>query len=254
MRHPGRHLTHFAICLLSAVALARGAIAQPPPDNTLAGFVDSVRRKARGLEKTSGMRLAFRSFTLAHGLSSDSVSYSKFTIVRLLFESTRDAGLWNIQWKITDLPPNSDNIWKQWEHARRPSLSAPTATAECDEISALFAFLARRAGVKDIGLLWPTSNHTVAAWTVRPAGKPEVCVVVPTTQIFLEETDFFGTRKFDPWRQRTIYEYTRRDALDSFVFPAPLRGPAFRARHAVRLTTLAVESPELTRLLPRGRL
>jgi hypothetical protein len=38
-------------------------------------------------------------------------------------------------------------------------------------------------------------------------------------QIFLEETDMFDTRKFDPWKQKTIYEYTRRDA------PGLIRGP-----------------------------
>jgi hypothetical protein len=32
----------------------------------------------------------------------------------------------------------------------------------------------------------------------------------------------FDTRKFDPWKQRTIYEYTRRDAPDSFEIPKPL--------------------------------
>jgi len=46
--------------------------------------------------------------------------------------------------------------------------------------------------------------------------------VVPTSQIFLEQTDFFDTRKFDPWRQKTIYEYTRRDVPDSFELPKPL--------------------------------
>jgi len=29
-------------------------------------------------------------------------------------------------------------------------------------------------------------------------------------------------QKFDPWRQKTIYEYTRRDAPDSYEFPKPL--------------------------------
>jgi hypothetical protein len=27
---------------------------------------------------------------------------------------------------------------------------------------------------------------------------------------------------FDPWRQKTIYEYTRRDAPDSYELPKPL--------------------------------
>ena len=28
-----------------------------------------------------------------------------------------------------------------------------------------------------------------------------------------------GTKKFDPWRQKVIYEYTRRDVPDSFEIP-----------------------------------
>jgi hypothetical protein len=39
---------------------------------------------------------------------------------------------------------------------------------------------------------------------------------------FLEETDSFDTKKFDPWRQKTIYEYTRRDVPDTFEIPRPL--------------------------------
>ena len=223
MRRPARLLTRLTAVVLTTVATSSGASAQPARDATLARFVDAVREKARALASTSGMRLAFRSFTSTYGLSPDQVSYSDFAVVRLLYESTRDAGLWNLHWRITNLPPNSDEIWRQWAAARRPSVAAPTAAAECDELSALFAFLARRAGVKGIGLFWPYSNHTVAVWTLQPAARSAVRVVVPTTQIFLAETDFFGTREFDPWRQRTIYEYTRRDAPDTFVIPAPLR-------------------------------
>jgi len=104
----------------------------------------------------------------------------------------------------------------------RPSPSEPTATAECDELSALYAFLVERAGVKSVGLLWPTSNHTVAVWVLQPTTGPVIRVVVPTSQIFLEETDSFDTGKFNPWRQKTIYEYTRRDVPDTFELPRPL--------------------------------
>lgn len=97
-----------------------------------------------------------------------------------------------------------------------------TATAECDELSALYAFLVERAGVKTVGLFWPAPNHTVAVWVVRPASGPLIRVVVPTSQIFLDENDFFDTKKFNPWRQKTIYEYTRRDVPDSFELPKPL--------------------------------
>jgi hypothetical protein len=86
----------------------------------------------------------------------------------------------------------------------------------------LYAFLVERAGVKSVGLFWPYPNHTVAVWTVRPTTAAAVRVVVPTSQIFLDETDFFDTKKFDPWHQKTIYEYTRRDVSDSFELPKPL--------------------------------
>jgi hypothetical protein len=49
-------------------------------------------------------------------------------------------------------------------------------------------------------------------------------VVVPTSQIFLEVTDSFGTKKFNAWHQKTIFEYTRHDAPDSFELPKPLYG------------------------------
>jgi hypothetical protein len=168
------------------------------------------------------MRDAFQSFVTAHHLSKDSVRYSDFVVIRLIFEATRDAGLWNLHWQITDQPPNSDRIWKQWADIRSASVGKPTAIAECDELSALFAFLVERSGVKSVGLFWPAPNHTVAVWIVKPVSGSPIRVVVPTTQIFLEETDFFDTHKFDPWRQKTIYEYTRRDAPDNFVLPASL--------------------------------
>lgn len=181
-----------------------------------------MRAKAKGLESSSGMRLGFKAFTSAFKLPPDSVKYSDYVIARLFYEAARDAGFWNMHWTITDQPPNSDRVWSQWKNVKAPSPLAPTAIAECDELSALYAFLVERAGVKQVGLFWPYANHTVAVWVLHPAAGPVVRVVVPTSQIFLDETDDFGTRKFDPWRQKTIYEYTRRDAPDSFELPKPL--------------------------------
>ena len=120
------------------------------------------------------------------------------------------------------MPPNSDQIWRQWKTTRNSSFVSPTASAECDEFSALFAFLARRAGVHGIGLLWPYPNHTVAVWVVSLANGRPIRVVVPTTQLFLGVTDSFGTRKFNPWSQKAIFEYTRRDVADSFEIPKAL--------------------------------
>lgn len=189
---------------------------------SLAVFITQFRAKAKALETSSGMRAGFQSLVSAHKLSPEAVNYSDFVIVRLLFEATRDAGFWNLHWSITDKPPNSDNIWRQWQSVKNPSAVASTATAECDELSALYAFLAGRAGIRGVGLFWPYPNHTVAVWVLRPAGSPPVRVVVPTSQIFLDEMDFFDTNKFDPWRQKNIYEYTRRDVLDAFEIPKGL--------------------------------
>lgn len=98
----------------------------------------------------------------------------------------------------------------------------PTASAECDELSALYAFLVERAGVRSVGLFWPYPNHTVAVWVLHPANGAEVRVVVPTSQIFLDVNDSFGTKKFNAWHQKTIFEYKRRDVSDSFELPKPL--------------------------------
>jgi hypothetical protein len=190
--------------------------------DSVAQLVSLIRGKAKVLENSSGMRDGFHSFISAHKLAPESIHYSDYVLVRLLFEATRDAGLWNLHWAITDQPPNSDRIWQQWKTVKRPSVWESTATAECDELSALYAFLVERAGVKTVGLLWPTPNHTVAVWIVRPATGPVIRVVVPTAQIFLDENDLFDTRKFNPWHQKTIYEYTRRDVPDSFELPKPL--------------------------------
>jgi hypothetical protein len=195
------------------------------PDSSstkLVQLISLVRGRAKTLESSNGMRLGFQSFISAHKLAPESISYSDYVLVRLLFEATRDAGFWNLHWSITDQPPNSDRIWRQWQSVKKSSVVTSTATAECDELSALYAFLVERAGVRGVGLFWPASNHTVAVWVVRPVTGPTIRVVVPTSQIFLEETDFFDTKKFDPWSQKTIYEYTRRDVPDSFELPKPL--------------------------------
>jgi hypothetical protein len=187
-------------------------------------FVSSVRAKATALEDSQGMRLGFSAFTSAYRLSPERVRYADYVLVRLLYEATRDAGFWNLHWTITNREPNSDLIWRQWRDVRTPSAARPTASAECDELSALYAFLAARAGIKRVGLFWPSANHTVAVWTVGPAGPAETRVVIPTSQIFLDATDTFGTRRFNPWSQKAIYEYARRDVPDTFEMPAALSG------------------------------
>jgi hypothetical protein len=216
----------FRVCilLLGAAAGLNGADNKPAVANTgttLAQLVGAIRGKARALETSAGMKSAFDSFTAKFKLQAGTVTLSDYVVARLLFEATRDAGFWNLHWAVTDQPPNSDNIWRQWRTLNAPSSSAPTATAECDELSALYAFLVERAGVRGIGLFWPAANHTVAVWVLHQP-KRFVRVVIPTTQIFLDEDDYWGTTKFDPWRQKVIYEYTRRDVPDTFELPKSL--------------------------------
>src|SRR5437764_3505883 len=188
----------------------------------LAQLIGTIRIKAKALESSTGMRLSFRSFIAGHNIPPEGVSYSDYVIVRLLYEATRDAGFWNLHWTITNQPPNTDKIWQQWRGVRNPSSLTPTASAECDELSALYAFLAGRTGVKGVGLFWPFPNHTVAVWVVHPPGSAAVRVVVPTSQIFLDVIDFFGIRKFNPLQQKSIHAYTRQDVPDSFEFPKQL--------------------------------
>ena len=215
--------------LLVLTAVSSWGIGPEPPqaasrisETTLARLVGGVRTKAKALENSSGMRSGFQSFLSAYKIAPGSIRYSDFVIVRLLYEATRDAGLWNMHWTITNTPPNSDRIWSQWKDVRIVSPLTPTASAECDELSALYAFLVERTGVRSVGLFWPYPNHTVAVWVLHPANGAEVRVVVPTSQIFLDVNDSFGTKKFNAWHQKTIFEYKRRDAPDSFELPQPL--------------------------------
>ena len=216
-----------ALTLITACATLYGADARPThpvsvSGTSLAQLVSELRGKAKALEGSTGMRLSFQSFTSAYKLQPESISYSDYVMVRLLYEATRDAGFWNLHWTITNQPPNSDRIWRQWQTVGKPSSLTPTASAECDELSALYAFLAGRAGVRGVGLFWPAANHTVAVWVLHPARGAAIRVVVPTSQIFLDVSDSLGTRKFNPWQQKTIYEYKRRDVTDSFKLPQPL--------------------------------
>lgn len=219
-------LLAFLAALLSGSAQAVDPAPQNVPstkaDTTVGHLVSEIKVRAKHLENSSGVRSSFQSFTTAYKIDPKSISYSDFVIVRLLYEATRDAGFWNMHWTITDMPPNSDQVWKQWKAVREVSTLAWTAQAECDELSALFAFLVERAGARSVGLFWPYPNHTVAVWVIHPANRSEVRVVVPTSQVFLGVNDSFATRKFNPWHQKTIFEYKRRDVADSFELPKPL--------------------------------
>lgn len=178
------------------------------------------------LAAAPAVREDWRRLRLRHALPEDDALYADFVRVRLAFEATRAGGLWGLEWRITDREPRSDAVWAQWRTAKAIADALPptTATAECDELSALFAVTAHGLGLSRrsrIGLLWPTANHTVAVWAFDAPGGREVRVVVPTSQIFLDDMQSLDTDAFDPWAQKRLYDYTRRDAAQARL-PAPL--------------------------------
>ncbi|MCX4242614.1 hypothetical protein [Paraliomyxa miuraensis] len=196
---------------------------------TLRELVAELDLVADELADDPSVRSDYEALVASHGLADSDALYRDYVRVRLAFESTRDGGLWHLRWAITNEKPNSEQIWRQWKRAPVPDVAAlpsevsvPTAEAECDELSALFAFLAYQLGVRHVGLYWPTWNHVVAVWTVQSGEGAPVRIVVPTSQIFLTLDDSLGTRGFDPWSQKTIYEYRRRDVKGSHPIEAEL--------------------------------
>lgn len=207
--------------------------ASPPPavfpgrTVTLAGFLARLREEVAALARSPVLLGEFKDFALRHGLDAgDPRLRGDYVAVRTVFEAVRDAGWWRIRWEITDRPPDSRAIWSQWKSFAWPGVDPPvTAEAECDEISALFAFLAGKLGVKGVGLFWPLPNHAIAAWVIRPPDREEVRVAVPTSFLYLSYADRFdhiGKLEFDPFRQKTIYEYRERDVPDDAAIPAAL--------------------------------
>jgi hypothetical protein len=190
----------------------------------LTELVAQLNRVADELAEASAVRADYAAFVATHGLADSDALYRDYVRVKLVFESTRDGGLWHLRWDITNEQPNSEQIWRQWKRARAPEGEdvVPTAVAECDELSALFAFLVYRLGVRHVGLYWPQWNHVVAVWTVQSEEGTPVRIVVPTSQIFLTDEDSLGTKGFDPWSQRTIYEYRRRDVKGSHAIDVEL--------------------------------
>ncbi len=192
--------------------------------------------------ESQAVRQDYERFIARNALADSSALYLDYVRVKIAFEATRGGGLWRLQWDITDEEPQSTRIWKTWSRAAAPSPVpapdqpgpvTPTAIAECDELSALFAYVVRKLGVADVGLFWPTSNHTVAVWTIHRVpkkkkgakyakGERPVRVVVPTSKIFLEPNESLDTRGFDPWIQKNIHEYRQRDVRGTFEIPVEL--------------------------------
>src|SRR5437773_6788706 len=152
----------WSLALLGLLATGAPALAEPFEGRERVPVADlfaELRVVAQELEQAPAVRRDFEELAGVHRLARSEANFRDYVRVRLAFEATRDGGLWDLRWTITDREPRSDEIWAQWHSASNPG-SAPTASAECDELSALFAVVARALGVRQVGLLWPAVNHT----------------------------------------------------------------------------------------------
>lgn len=206
-----------------AAEVDRGAPPQLPGGERIrvADLVLALEEIAKDLETSQTVRADYDALVAAHRLADSDELFREYVRVRLVFESARDGGLWRLRWDITNENPDSERIWAQWQRVSDPDPERATAVAECDELSALFAHLAHRLGVAHVGLFWPRWNHVVAVWTV-PGEHGPVRIVVPTSQIFLDDDATLGTDGFDPRKQKRIYDYRRKDVKDGFALPAEL--------------------------------
>lgn len=191
---------------------------------TVAELMDRLAAQVAPIARSAAVRRDYDRFLARNRLAGDDTLFQDYVRIRLAFEATRAGGLWGLRWQVTDQQPNSDRIWAQWQaHALADGAALPrsTAIAECDELSALFAYVAQRLGLSrrsEVGLFWPAENHTVAAWTIDGTTR----VVVPTSQVFLAPAESLGTGQFDPWAQKHIYSYRREDAAPALALPAAL--------------------------------
>ena len=192
------------------------------PHVTVSQFVNQLKREIEVLKSSAAMKREFTGFAKKHELDpDDTAQYEDYVTVKVVFEATRDAGLWWIQWDITNREPISTNIWNQWKDAGR-ELHRPAAVAECDELSALFSFLATQLGVKNTGLFWPVWNHTISVWRVENTHGRIERILIPTSHIFLDYEDGFDhidNPEFDPYAAKALYDYTQHDVNPDFTIP-----------------------------------
>lgn len=223
---------------------------EPPPfagretvrvDELLAALIEEVPKIA----ESEAVAADYAAFLERFELTDEPELYLDYVRIKIAFESTRAGGWWGLRWAITNEDANSDKIWAAWRTLEGPGsvpatvdelapLPVITATAECDELSALFAFIVQRIGLSkesDVGLFWPEWNHVVAVWTIHPKSERPTRVVIPTSQIWLDDEESLGTDGFNPWKQKNIYDYRRQDAKPELTIPGWL---ASRFVQAVR--------------------
>jgi len=187
-------------------------------------FLEFTRALAEQLDQLDlgAVRAAYQTFTQQRGLDSETPGlFTEYARLRILFEATRDGGYWRLRWDITNQEPSAAKIWRAWQDQPLvETFGHALATAECDELSALYALLARRIGVKRVGLFYPTWNHTIAAWAPSESRRSKHrLVLVPTTQIFLGCSDTFDTTAFKT-QMTSIEPYPRWDIRDSSPIPS----------------------------------
>lgn len=191
--------------------LLPAALAAEPTYADLLTRLDAV---AESLEADPDVQAHWGALVAAHGLADTPAAYDEFVHVRIVHEALRDGGWAGLRWDITDQAPDSTRLWAAWRGG-----AAGPVTAECDELSAIFAMVARGLGVDHVGLFWPTWNHTVAVWTTPGEDGRPVRVVVPTSQVFLTATAGLGDTGFDPRTQKTIYDYGQKDLAKDAPLP-----------------------------------
>jgi hypothetical protein len=190
---------------------------------TLTELVAELQKQAKRLEESLIMQTEYKEFTEIFNVEPTPENFGHFVIAKMLFECTRDSGLWHISWEETHLPPGSDEIWRQWIELDDINLNSDfTAKAECDEIAALYAFLCGKMGVGGVGMYWPTYHHAIAAWNVKNRDNIIKRVLIPTSQIYLANRGYFGKTGYQPVYYDEIYEYIREDVDDEFSIPGKL--------------------------------
>jgi hypothetical protein len=215
----------FSGVLVAALGLTNPAPAAPSPDpsaeQTVAfgAWVDLLKDL---LDSTPApaIEAEFASFTSRYALRDDDANLKRdFRRLRLLFEATRDGGFWHLRWDITNQYPSSRRIWEKW--IQRPvatRFDEASATAECDELSALLGMLARRLGIRNVGLFYPTWNHTIGAWAPLEGKKKTPLVQLPTSQIFLDCAAGFDQTSFRT-QLKNIQPYPSWDVRDTTRLP-----------------------------------
>jgi hypothetical protein len=194
-----------------------------PEPLTFGDFWAALATQVDGLD-TAALGPRFQAFAARHGADASSPQLRQdFVRLWVLFEATRDGGWWRLRWQVTDQQPTSQQIWKAWQRSRPThSFATATAVAECDEISALFAVAARRLGVRNVGLFYPTWNHVIAGWAPQGVDQRERggVVLIPTTQIFQGCPATFDQTSFKP--PKHVYEFPKVDVNDSAEMPPSL--------------------------------